>query len=482
MKILVFSMATIMKDVSMGGSQRHLRELLFHLADQGHQITVLTNRRQDNSEEYELCPGVQVLPILRFKETFPIPYDTHPFHLAHSYSLIRQYADTHDVFYIHDAQMDYGYLHANIPTVASIKNFVYPEAMISAFHTNRNYLIVSCDYMYSCIQYTVGRVQPQITDQLRIVKNGVDLSVYKPVEATRKSQLGLTDDDFVLLFPHRPEASKGIVQAFETVRELKEKLKGPLKGQLKGKARVRLLLPRHFDVHVSKETEQFYTQLTQEAKEFQVEESLVFYPWVPGHDMPQLYAIADVTLCIGQFIESFGYVQIESIACGTPVVVSNVGAQRSIVPSGYSVIKVDYGDTESTVEAIAELASTPMDITGVRQFLDQNYNYKENLLGYEELITSAGKGSSSVFSNTSLKSGSPMDVSYKLAPWCYVSGPKKGIYHDYFYTYLNQHELYSFLSTCTEESFSQMELVEAGVSSEAIEKAIEDGILVLYTP
>lgn len=465
MKILVFSMATIMKDVSMGGSQRHLRELLFYFAEKGHRVTVLTNRRSDNQEPFTLCEGVTVLPILRFKETFPIPYDTHPFHLAHSYEIIKQYAKQHDVFYIHDAQMDYGYLHANIPTVASLKNFVYPEAMISAFHTNRDKLIVACDYTYECVKSTVGRVFPSINQTLTVIKNGIDVTTYKPTESDWREKLGLSEDDFVVLFPHRPDVSKGILQSFQVVSRLMKKL--PYKS-------IKLLMPRHFDANISSETSAFYEKLQQQAEGFRAAGCLVYYPWLPGHEMPGIYSIADITLCIGQFIEAFGYVQIESIACGTPVVVSNVGAQRTIVPEGYHLEKVDYGDIEAATEAVLSLIQKPVDVQRVHRFLSETYSYEANLAGYEQLITSSASRKGNGEEHEEQERPYQM---YQLAPWCYLS--QKGIYHDYLYDYLQKDALYEFLVTRQGRPFTIEEALQASSLAEAdIAKGVEEGILV----
>jgi len=464
MKILVFSMATILKDVSMGGSQKHLRELLFYFAKKGHKVTVLTNRRKDNHEPFTLCEGVEVLPILRFKETFPIPYDTHPYDLAYSYEVINEYVKKHDVFYMHDSQMDYGYLHSDIPTVASLKNFVYPEAKMSSFHTNRDHLIVSCEYMYECIKGSVGRVIPNITERMTIVRNGLNLDLYRPTESNLREKLHIDDEDFVLLFPHRPERVKGIIESFEVVKRLKKHMVN---------RNIKLLMPKHFDERVSEDTRGYYQSIFNEAKLMGIEDTLTFYDWLPNEEMPKIYSLADVTLCIGNMIEAFGYVQLESIACGTPAIVSNVAAQRSIVPEGYHVKKVDYGDINAAVEAVLSTVDEDVNIERVHPFIHENYNFENNLSGYEKIITNASIIGRNLI-QPSTKNNSNM---YKLAPWCYIS--KHGIYNDYEYKYLKNEKIYPFLSETLHSPFSYEEFIhKSALSKQVLDDAIIKGIIV----
>ena len=90
MKILVFSLGVIFKNVVQGGSQKVLRDISRGLVYRGHKITIVCPRRKDNHEMFELCPGAVVKPILPLREAFPMPYAVPPFSLVETYRLLEE--------------------------------------------------------------------------------------------------------------------------------------------------------------------------------------------------------------------------------------------------------------------------------------------------------------------------------------------------------------------------------------------------------
>ncbi|MEL6269476.1 MAG: hypothetical protein AAFR22_06670, partial [Chloroflexota bacterium] len=53
MNITAFSMTPLFKDRVMGGAQKQLYVVMMHLAEQGHNVTVLCTRREPDATEPE---------------------------------------------------------------------------------------------------------------------------------------------------------------------------------------------------------------------------------------------------------------------------------------------------------------------------------------------------------------------------------------------------------------------------------------------
>jgi D-inositol-3-phosphate glycosyltransferase len=83
--------------------------------------------------------------------------------------------------------------------------------------------------------------------------------------------------------------------------------------------------------------------------------------------LPYYYSSAEAVV-VPSFYESFGMVALEAMACGTPVVASEVGGLAFLVQDGLTGYTVPVDEPEALAGRLTELINNP----GLRQRLAQN--------------------------------------------------------------------------------------------------------------
>lgn len=87
-----------------------------------------------------------------------------------------------------------------------------------------------------------------------------------------------------------------------------------------------------------------------------IEKDVILTGYVPEEDLPALYAGADLFV-FPSFYEGFGLPPLEAMACGTPVVTSNVSSLPEVV--GDAALTVDPKDIESLAESMYRILADP---------------------------------------------------------------------------------------------------------------------------
>ena len=101
------------------------------------------------------------------------------------------------------------------------------------------------------------------------------------------------------------------------------------------------------------------------AAELGLADSVTFPGLVKQDRLPYYYSAADVCV-VPSYYESFGLVALESLACGTPVVASDVGDLRNIIHQGETGFVVPENTPPQLAGAIAHfLKGTPRDIDSI---------------------------------------------------------------------------------------------------------------------
>lgn len=94
------------------------------------------------------------------------------------------------------------------------------------------------------------------------------------------------------------------------------------------------------------------------ARRLRVADRLVLLGCVPHEDVPALLRSADVVLCTPVY-EPFGIVPLEAMACGVPVVATDVGGHRDTVADGETGLLVPPGLPDPLAEAVRALLRSP---------------------------------------------------------------------------------------------------------------------------
>jgi D-inositol-3-phosphate glycosyltransferase len=153
-------------------------------------------------------------------------------------------------------------------------------------------------------------------DKVSTVPCGVNMEIFQPIDKlTARRKLGLADDK-ILLFVGRIDPLKGIELLLKAVSHLRN-----IKG-------LRLVI-----IGGGEDSQPEIDRLQRLAGELDIADTVSFRGLVKHDELPHFYSAADVCV-IPSYYESFGLVAVESLACGTPVVATDVGNLKNIIHQG----------------------------------------------------------------------------------------------------------------------------------------------------
>jgi D-inositol-3-phosphate glycosyltransferase len=184
-------------------------------------------------------------------------------------------------------------------------------------------------------------------DKVAVIPCGVNLRTFRPFNRiSARDKLGL-DNEKIVLFVGRIEPLKGIDRLF-----------GAFAG-IPNKDTTKLVV-----IGGDPDSEAELKQLRQLSNKLGIADAVSFIGTVKHELMPYYYNAADVCV-VSSHYESFGLVALESLACGTPVVATDVGNLRNIIQPGLSGFVVPDHSEDGLTEMIADVLAWPE--RGLRQ-------------------------------------------------------------------------------------------------------------------
>ncbi|MGW0424282.1 glycogen synthase [Streptomyces sp. NPDC003015] len=180
--------------------------------------------------------------------------------------------------------------------------------------------------------------------KVHIVHNGIDTALYRPDHGTEVlDRIGLDRDRPFVLFVGRITRQKGVPHLLRAVRDIDPA------------AQVVLCAGAPDTPEIDREFRELFQELSR------VREGVYWIPqMLPRPEVIQLLTHAAVFVCPSVY-EPLGIVNLEAMACGTPVVASRVGGIPEVVDDGKTglLVTVDDGFETALARALDSMIGDP---------------------------------------------------------------------------------------------------------------------------
>jgi D-inositol-3-phosphate glycosyltransferase len=337
-----------------GGMSIYIRELVKELAAQGHSVDIFTRSQSRLSTEIsEIAPRARLIQLEGGEQADIdrlLVYTIAPDFACTIENFRKNQGITYDLIFSHYwiSGITGRYLQAgwHIPqitmfhTLGAIKNALgigedesdlrlEEERQVAADSAR---IIASTETERTAL-YRFYEVPPE---KVSVLPCGVNMKMFRPMDqkiARQKLNLG---PDPVILFVGRIEPLKGLTRVFSAL-------------SLLSSFKPTLIIAGE-EGNRSGETQNLKLQ----AVKLDLMNSVIFKGLVPHEELVNYYNAADVCV-LPSYYESFGLVPLESLACGTPVVATDVGDLRHIIKNGETGYVVTEYHPRILADKIAEI-------------------------------------------------------------------------------------------------------------------------------
>jgi D-inositol-3-phosphate glycosyltransferase len=186
----------------------------------------------------------------------------------------------------------------------------------------------------------IARLYGASSENIGVVPCGVNMEQFRPTDRkTAKRQLGL--DNNVVLFVGRIDPLKGVEQLMKSVAYLRE-----FDG-------LKLVI-----IGGDEDSQGEIDRLKKLSYETGIADKVDFRGMIKHTELPLYYNAADVCV-VPSYYESFGLVALESLACGTPVLATDVGNLRNIIQNGETGYIIKGNSPQILASGIARVLAEP---------------------------------------------------------------------------------------------------------------------------
>ncbi|MFN2214815.1 MAG: glycosyltransferase [Anaerolineales bacterium] len=185
-------------------------------------------------------------------------------------------------------------------------------------------------------------------DKIEVIPPGVDLSRFYPIpDDEAKEVIGLPPCNQVLLYVGRIEPLKGIDTLIEAIAYMRTQ------GEFEELSFCLAVIGGVGDGDPTIQSAEM-KRLKDLCHLHGLDDLVTFLGKKDQDTLPYYYSAAEAVVVPSHY-ESFGMVALESMACGTPVVASQVGGLAYLVQDGVTGYTVPYSDVEALAKRLSDL-------------------------------------------------------------------------------------------------------------------------------
>jgi glycosyltransferase involved in cell wall biosynthesis len=211
-------------------------------------------------------------------------------------------------------------------------------------------------------------------EKIRVLHNGVDVSRFRPLNGVKnemRKKLGISKDSSVVLTVRRLVYKNGIDTLIESAKKAIKKN------------------PRLVFLVVGKGPD--FEKVKEKIEQLGMQKNFRLTGFISDEDLPFYYNIADFFVLPSKSGEGLPLVALEAMACGVPVIATNVGGISEVMKEDYGKL-VPPNSPDSLAEAILEFSHRELSTLkkDLRVMIEQKYSWDKNVEKlveiYEELI------------------------------------------------------------------------------------------------
>lgn len=359
MKICFFSIVTYWHGLR-GGMDLHGKHLLEGISGKGHKIIVISTKHP-SGKEYEEIKGIKIYYLKH--TTFG---SSRKGWKRQSTNKFKDIIKTERID-IALSQQAAGYGVAKIARSEGIpfitimhgyETMIFRSILNQVMNSRKDYFSLVKSFL-SSFYYTIFRELPILKnsstiitvsngvskaiekrpfidrDKIKVINYGIDLKLFKFSEEERKEtrlKLNITNQDKVVLFLSLLSKQKGAniaIKAFNELAKNNESIKLIIAGDGEYLEDAKLLVNK-----------------------FKIKSRVIFTGFVRNEDTVQYYNASDIFIFPTLRLESFGIVIAEAMACGKPVIASDIGSIPDVIDNGINGILIPVGDFKELARQI----------------------------------------------------------------------------------------------------------------------------------